>query len=211
GRSSARPRVRRRSTPRCGRPRPPVAVLFADPPVSCSRYLQFARSGACRRLFTTHPQAVQIGTESDQSGTALSQPPPGGRDAFLHVRPTHALPLCDAPGGEGGRRSYVVNRGGPEALLGDHGVLMIAQEFLQDARSGEEPLARIASRRRELGGIAGALERDPEPVDLLLVGSLAQSLDEPRDTPELLLRERFEGNLLHTLGKARRKTKTRQY
>src|SRR5262252_1705554 len=88
---------------------------------------------------------------------------------------------------------------------------MIAQDFLQDACVGEEPLALIASRRRELGGVAGALERDPEPVDLLLVGSLAQSLDEPRDTSELLLRERFEGNLLHTLGKARRKTKTRQY
>src|SRR5436190_1296882 len=80
--------------------------------------------------------------------------------------------------GKRSRGSHVLDRGPAQALLDDDRVLMLAQQLLQDAGVGEEPLPAAALRRGELGGVARALERYPDPVDPQLVRSPAEPVDE---------------------------------
>src|SRR5262249_45238385 len=98
---------------------------------------------------------------------------------------TGRLALQELAGHEGG--------GGPagpggqlaDALLSHHRVLVVAEEVLQLLGALDEALGRVADRGRDhLGGVARPLDLDPELVQRLVGGLIAEGLGRPADTLE---------------------------
>ncbi len=87
---------------------------------------------------------------------------------------------------------------------------MLPEEILENASVREESLPVAALRRGELRGIARPLEGDAEPVDRALVGLPPEPVDELREPPELLARERFERHRLDSVREPRGEPETGQ-
>src|SRR5262249_28618328 len=97
---------------------------------------------------------------------ALPQPLPRLREPARRALPASVLALGQPTRDERGRGGVVDDRRVPEPLLGDRRVLMLAEQGLQRARRLEEAVS--LARGGELRRVAGALDGDPQGVQLLV-------------------------------------------
>ena len=94
-------------------------------------------------------------------------------------------------------------RPGAETLLGDRGVLMLAENLLERLRPGDEPRARATELvGRELRCVARALDPDPRRVQLVVGRAAPEGRDRLACPPPLGSQERGERR---RLGRRRRR------
>lgn len=117
-----------------------------------------------------------------------------------------ALPFREAPSGERRRGSHVLDRRSAQSLLGHDGLVVLADQVLEDVGVGENPLAHGFHGRRELRDVANALEGDSELMNHLRVGLLAETIQQPGETPEFLPGERIERHVRDAGGESWRNT-----
>src|SRR5262249_21174521 len=117
---------------------------------------------------------------------AAPQTSPGAGKRLGDASPARDLPVGQPTGDEGCCRYLVEDGCGPEVLLGNRSVLVLAEQVLHGPRMLEEPSAarRTGARRSELGGVAGALELDSKRVHRPVLGTLAETPDGLRKLPE---------------------------
>src|SRR5262249_58560102 len=85
-------------------------------------------------------------------------------------------------------------------LLGDGGVMVLAEQVLEDAGRSEKTVACPTFRAGELGPVASPLQHEPELVDRLAVRMLAGPVDGLDHLAELFTSKPLQRNSLDSLG-----------
>jgi hypothetical protein len=118
----------------------------------------------------------------------LSQAFPGSWEALGNFFAAQALTLSEAPGYECHRGLGVDHAHSTKAFLRNGSVLVLAEERLHGAGSGEELAAASAASAGELSNIARALEPDAEAMDRFCVRVLTKTFGGLGEAAELVAR-----------------------